>query len=329
MRLIASSHIRSRQSSSATGRLAEYASVCAFAMRARDVLRRVEPACGMRSASSTCSVTPPPSVCHGSRSPNSPRCADQHQQRNPIELRARDDAVHRGEKAVVLHQHRRLHAGQVRARRDADAFLLLRQAHERHLRIVLGHPDEMHQPRLRQRRHDAHAGVLERRRRSACELETETGIGGHKLSAVEGGASAEERCGLTSYSGPTSDRPEHARTATTSSRRPGSPPGCRTESSSRATPARGRPPASDSSRERADRSTHQPTVSTARSAPSVCMPEPNVRSHGHEDRVVDRWRDREHEHRHGHRPAPPAHGGSLVLSVSPATSTSNAATSER
>ena len=81
--------------------------------------------------------------------------ADQHQQRNAIELRARDDAVDRREKAVVLHQHRGLDAGEMRARRDADAFLFLREADEGHVGIVFRHADEMHEPRLGQRGHEA------------------------------------------------------------------------------------------------------------------------------------------------------------------------------
>ena len=67
-----------------------------------------------------------------------------------------------GEEAVVLHQHRRLHAGEVRARRDADAFLFLRQPHQDHLGIVFGQADQVHEPRLRQRRHQANAARLQR-----------------------------------------------------------------------------------------------------------------------------------------------------------------------
>src|SRR5215475_10815299 len=87
--------------------------------------------------------------------------ADEHQERNPIELRAADDAIDGREKAVVLHQHGRLDAGEVRARRDADAFLLLGEANERHLLVLLRHSNEVDEPCLRQRRNDPHAGVLE------------------------------------------------------------------------------------------------------------------------------------------------------------------------
>ena len=66
------------------------------------------------------------------------------------------------EKAVVLHQHRRLDAGQVRARRDADPFFFLREANQRHLGIVFRHPNQMHQPGFRQRRHEPDARGLER-----------------------------------------------------------------------------------------------------------------------------------------------------------------------
>ena len=116
---------------------------------------------GMRSALSRCSVTPPPSVCHGIALAEVAAMADQHQQRDAVQLRARDDAVDRGEEAVVLHQHRRLAAGEVRAGRDADPFLFLGEPDERHLRIVLGHPDEVDQPGLRQRRDEPDPARLE------------------------------------------------------------------------------------------------------------------------------------------------------------------------
>ena len=87
---------------------------------------------------------------------------DQHQQWNAIELRAGHDAVHRREKSVVLHQHRRLHSGEVRARRDADALLFFGESNERHFRIVLGHSNQMHEPRFGERRDDAHSDVFER-----------------------------------------------------------------------------------------------------------------------------------------------------------------------
>jgi hypothetical protein len=63
---------------------------------------------------------------------------------------------------VVLHQHGRPHTRQVRAGRDPDAFFLLGQAHERHVRVVLGHPDEVDEPRLGQGRHQPDAAGFER-----------------------------------------------------------------------------------------------------------------------------------------------------------------------
>ena len=77
---------------------------------------------------------------------------DQHQQRDAIQLGARDDPVDRGEEAVVLHQHRRFAAGEVRAGRDADPFLFLGEPHQDHPRIVLGHSNEVDQPRFWQGR---------------------------------------------------------------------------------------------------------------------------------------------------------------------------------
>src|SRR5688572_6840103 len=87
-------------------------------------------------------------------------------------------------------------------------------------------------------------------------------------------------------------------------------------------------PSADSDASAALRSKHQPTVSTAIKAPSVCIPEPNVRSQGMKIALL-------------------IVGGieitntaalmihtararvSVVLSVNPATSTSKAATSDR
>ena len=73
---------------------------------------------------------------------------------------------------------------------------------------------------------------------------------------------------------------------------------------------------------------HQPTVSTATSDPSVCIPEPNVRSHGTKMALLivggmaktNTAADTIHTARVR---------VSRVLSVSPATSTSNAPTSDR
>jgi hypothetical protein len=87
--------------------------------------------------------------------------ADEHQQRDLVQLRARDDAVDRGEESVVLHQHRGLRAGQMGAGRDPDAFFFLRKANERHLRIVFRHPNQVHEPRLGQRRHQPDAARLQ------------------------------------------------------------------------------------------------------------------------------------------------------------------------
>src|SRR5688572_13638107 len=68
-----SSHRRTRASSKATGLFDEYARACAcrisYATRAGSSSRIV----GIRNAFSTDSVTAPPSVCHGSRSPKLPR----------------------------------------------------------------------------------------------------------------------------------------------------------------------------------------------------------------------------------------------------------------
>ena len=74
--------------------------------------------------------------------------ADEHQERNAIELRTGDNPVDRREEAVVLHQHGRPRPGQVRAGRDTHALFFLRQPDENHVRIVLSHADEVHEPRL-------------------------------------------------------------------------------------------------------------------------------------------------------------------------------------
>ena len=78
--------------------------------------------------------------------PEAATVRDQHQQRNLVEERNAHDAVDRLEEAMVLHQHRRLHAGEVRASRHADALFLLGQPDQRHLGILVGHSDQVHQP---------------------------------------------------------------------------------------------------------------------------------------------------------------------------------------
>src|ERR1051325_4424862 len=69
----ASSHIKSRVSRSATGLFDECASVCAWRMRCATVAGSSSRMIGILNAVRTDSVTAPPSVCHGSRSPNVPR----------------------------------------------------------------------------------------------------------------------------------------------------------------------------------------------------------------------------------------------------------------
>src|SRR5678815_4560676 len=68
-----SSHIRSRVSNSATGLLDEVASVCACRIRGATFAASSRRMVGMRKAARIVSVTAPPSVCHGSRSPKVPR----------------------------------------------------------------------------------------------------------------------------------------------------------------------------------------------------------------------------------------------------------------
>jgi hypothetical protein len=87
---------------------------------------------------------------------------DQHEEWNAVQLRTRDDAVDRCEKPVILHEHCRLHAGQVRAGRNADALLLFGEAHENRVRVFVGKPHQMHQPGFRQRRDEADTAGFER-----------------------------------------------------------------------------------------------------------------------------------------------------------------------
>src|SRR6185503_10219279 len=87
-------------------------------------------------------------------------------------------------------------------------------------------------------------------------------------------------------------------------------------------------PRAPSSRRTAARFTHHPTVSTATKDPSVCIPEPNVKSHGTKIALlivggIDNTKT---------DPATIHTAFSRlndVLSVKPATSTSNAPTSDR
>src|SRR5947209_13122725 len=69
----ASSHMSERVSSSATGCRLLAARVCASVMRRSTVSGASRKPYGMASARSSDSVTLPPCVCHGSRSPNEPR----------------------------------------------------------------------------------------------------------------------------------------------------------------------------------------------------------------------------------------------------------------
>src|SRR5579871_1254762 len=68
-----SSHIRSRVRSSAAGCKLLSASVCARRIRLRTVSAESRKEYGIPSARNIASVTFPPCVCHGSRSPNVPR----------------------------------------------------------------------------------------------------------------------------------------------------------------------------------------------------------------------------------------------------------------
>jgi hypothetical protein len=85
----------------------------------------------------------------------------QHQQRHPVELRKRDDAVDARQQPMVLHQHRRAHPGEMRPDRHPDPLLLLGQPHQRHLRVFLGQAHQVHQPGLGQHREQAHPAPLE------------------------------------------------------------------------------------------------------------------------------------------------------------------------
>src|SRR5712691_5217720 len=76
-------------------------------------------------------------------------------------MRERDDAIDGGEKAVILHEHRGLDAGKMRACGEADAFLFLGEADESHLRIVFGDLNEVHEPGFREGRKELDAAGFE------------------------------------------------------------------------------------------------------------------------------------------------------------------------
>ena len=63
---------------------------------------------------------------------------------------------------MVLHEKRGTPAREVYPGGDADALLLLRQSDEGHVGVFVGEPDEMKEPRLRQRRDDPHTGGSQR-----------------------------------------------------------------------------------------------------------------------------------------------------------------------
>ena len=91
-----------------------------------------------------------------------PAVADQHEQRDLVQQGARHDAVDGLKETVVLHQHRRANPGEVSSRGDADPLFLLGQSHQRHVRIVLGHANEVYEPGLWKRRHDPHVYRFQR-----------------------------------------------------------------------------------------------------------------------------------------------------------------------
>ena len=67
-------------------------------------------------------------------------------------MRERDDAVHRGQEAVVLHQQDMPLAREVRAGGDADGFLFFRDLDQPDVGILLGLLQQEPEPRLGQRR---------------------------------------------------------------------------------------------------------------------------------------------------------------------------------
>src|SRR4051812_42553479 len=86
---------------------------------------------------------------------------DEHAERDVIELRERDDAVHRAEEAVVLHEEDMWYAGEVRSGCDTDRFFLLRHLDQRHVRLFLDALEKETEPRLGQCRHGPNAGGLD------------------------------------------------------------------------------------------------------------------------------------------------------------------------
>ncbi len=66
-------------------------------------------------------------------------------------MRKRDDAVHRRQEPVVLHQQDVPLAGEVRTRRDANRLFFLRDLDQPHVGISFGVLQQQPQPRLGQR----------------------------------------------------------------------------------------------------------------------------------------------------------------------------------
>ena len=64
---------------------------------------------------------------------------------------------------MVLHQHGGLHAGEMSARRYADALFFFGKPHERHGRIFVGQANEVNEPSLRESRYEADAALFQGR----------------------------------------------------------------------------------------------------------------------------------------------------------------------
>lgn len=88
--------------------------------------------------------------------------ADEHQERNFVEMGEGDDAVDGGEEAVVLHEHGGFDAGEMRAGGEANAFFFLGETDESHLWIVFSDVDQVDEPGFRKSGKQLDAARFER-----------------------------------------------------------------------------------------------------------------------------------------------------------------------
>ena len=86
---------------------------------------------------------------------------NQHQQRNTVQQRQRDNTVDAAKKPVVLHEQGVGRAGKVSAGGNPDGLLFFGYLYQAHLGVIFGQLQQINQPRFGQCRNEADAGRLD------------------------------------------------------------------------------------------------------------------------------------------------------------------------